>query len=71
MKNKKLVWTIILMVIFSIIGMLNIVNIDISDFGSWRHYFGIGFLLLALIEFIVMLKILMPKKSTVRISDGN
>jgi hypothetical protein len=69
MKNKKLLRIITLLVVFTIIGLFNTVNITTEDFGSWRHYIGIGFLLLALIELIVMIKILLPKKSTFSISE--
>jgi hypothetical protein len=62
MKNKKLWLTITLLVLFAGIGLANTVFLKTEDLWSWRHYIGLGAVLLAFFEVIVLIKKILPER---------
>ncbi|MCE7993302.1 MAG: hypothetical protein HEP71_15050 [Roseivirga sp.] len=50
MKKPKMIWTIIRMLTFIIVGLLNTVLIRPEDIGSWKYYVGYAFLVFVLID---------------------
>ena len=63
MKNKRLWLTITLLLVFTGIGLANTVFLGTEALWSWRHYIGLGAVLLAIIELIILLKKVFPGKS--------
>lgn len=55
MKNPKLIWTIIRMLTFATVGILNTVLIKTEDIGSWKNYVGYLFLALAIYDIVILI----------------
>ena len=56
MGKQKMTWAISRTALFVVIGLLNTVFIRPEDIGSWKNYAGYGFLLLALIDTVVLVR---------------
>jgi hypothetical protein len=62
MTKAKRNWTILNIIIFTVIGLMNTVFLKPEDVGTWKNYVGYGFLLIAIIELIYYLLILKRRK---------
>ena len=56
MKDKKLLWSLARIIGFSVTGIFNTLLIQTKDIGKWNNYFGYGFLFLAVIEIVCLVK---------------
>ncbi|TNE62191.1 MAG: hypothetical protein EP344_05255 [Bacteroidetes bacterium] len=56
MGKPKVTWTISRTALFVVIGLLNTVFVRPEDIGSWKNYAGYGFLLLALVDAVVLVR---------------
>ena len=56
MKLPKKHWTIVRILLFVIVGLINTVLIRPEDTGTWKNYLGYGFLFVALIEIFFLIK---------------
>ena len=63
MTKAKRNWTILNIIIFTVIGLMNTVFLKPEDVGTWKNYVGYGFLLIAIIELIYYLLILKRRKN--------
>lgn len=56
MKEKpKLYWTIIRILAFIIVGLMNTVLIKPEDAGTWKNYVGFAFLAVAIFDIILLI----------------
>ena len=62
MTKAKRNWTILNIIIFTVIGLMNTVFLKPADVGTWKNYVGYGFLLIAIIELTYYLLILKRRK---------
>ena len=63
MTKAKRNWTILNIIIFTVIGLMNTVFLKPEDVGTWKNYVGYGFLLIAIIELTYYLLILKRRKN--------
>lgn len=55
MKNPRLIWTIIRILTFIIVGAFNTILIRPEDIGTWKNYVGYFFLALALYDILSLI----------------
>jgi intracellular septation protein A len=61
MKAQKQNWRIVRSLLFVIIGLLNTVFIRPEDIGTWKNYLGYGFLLVAVIDMLFIIKLYLKR----------
>lgn len=52
MKHPRIIWTIIRIFTFTLVGALNTVFISPENMGTWKNYAGYFFLLLAVYDMV-------------------
>jgi len=50
MTKAKRNWTILNIITFTVIGLMNTVFLKPEDVGTWKNYVGYAFLLIAVVE---------------------
>ena len=53
---------ILIIITTLLVGLMNTVLIRAEDVGSWKNYVGYLFLLIAIINFILLVKVILYKK---------
>jgi intracellular septation protein A len=61
MKAQKQNWRIVRSLLFVIIGLLNTVFLRPEDIGTWKNYLGYGFLLVAVIDMLFIIKLYLKR----------
>ncbi|HMQ59417.1 MAG TPA: hypothetical protein PKE06_02060 [Flavilitoribacter sp.] len=64
MRTSKLTWTIIRTALFVVIGLFNTALIRPEDIGTWKNYAGYGFLLMALVDGVALVRYLARTRGT-------
>ena len=62
MLNSKAISWIMVTALSAFVGLMNTVLIRAEDVGSWKNYVGYLFLLSAIINFILLVKVMLNKK---------
>ncbi|WP_462319442.1 hypothetical protein [Marinilabilia sp.] len=61
MRLSKIKWPIFLLAI--IVGLMNTVFIKSEDIGTWKNFVGYGFLLIAIVDALFLIRQYLTKKA--------